>query len=67
MKTVLLDKRRIIVTKRKIEEHRSIDLTGRRVGIQMNPTTLALWSFKKYIILQLCKGFERRVEGDHCA
>lgn len=60
-------KRRVIGAFRKIEDWIFIGLTGRKNDIRMNPTTLALWNEKKYIIHQLCKGLERRVEGDYCA
>jgi hypothetical protein len=60
-------KRRVIGANRKIKECAFIGLAGLRDGIQMNPTTLALWKEKKYIIHELCEGLERRVEGDYCA
>lgn len=60
-------KRRVIEAIRKIEERVFIGLTGLNNGIRMNPTTLALWNEKKYIIHELCEGLERRVEGDYCA
>jgi hypothetical protein len=65
--TVVSDKKRVIEKKRKKGEWTFVCLIGRRTGVQTNPMTLALWSRKKYIIHSLCKGLERRVEGDYCA
>jgi len=65
--TAVSAKRRIIGTKRKVEEWAFICSTSQMTGVLTNPMTLALWSGKKYIIQAFCKGLERRVEGDYCA